>query len=454
MVKSPSGLLPIKAFDSLRLKQFTAATIGLIAKVMPSFANALSLLLALLIALLIFLAVPFYASAAPPTKGSSFAIKNQLSFTAQEIALIGSFGPWPVKNQSDPSNALSGNPLAIALGGKLFVYKRLSKNNDLSCASCHQANKGFSDGLAVSQGRIQLQRNSQSLWNLKGQNWFAWDGSSDSLWLHSLKPMLHPDEMGASLEHIAGALRSDAAIAAAIEKLPLHNIRIGANTPSEQRLALSAAKALAAYVETLQSKQTAFDRFRDALMVSNPNQATTYPLAAQRGLKLFINKGNCISCHAGPNFSNGEFADIGVGHFRKDRSVDSGRHAGASSVLKDPYNLLGQFSDVAPSEQTHTRFIAMNHTLFGQFKVPSLRELVHTAPYMHDGRIATLKEVIKHYSSVGADRLHSDGDKSLKALNLSESESDDLVAFLETLSAAPTKTNNLLKLSKSSKSSK
>ena len=427
----------IRAFGSLRLKQFGGAGVNHITGVAHSIVS--SLVHRFACALLLFLAAPIYVSAAPLAKASSIAIQSKLSFTVQEVALINSLGPWPVKIQSDPSNALSGNPLAIALGAQLLINKRLSINNDLSCASCHQANKGFSDGLTVSQGRIRLQRNSQSLWNLKGQNWFAWDGSSDSLWLHSLKPMLHPDEMGASLEHIAGVLQSNAAIAAAIKKLPPHNNRISSNTPAQQKLALTAAKALAAYVETLQSKKTPFDQFRDALVVPNPSQSNTYPLAAQRGLKLFINNGNCISCHAGPNFSNGEFADIGVGHFRKDRSVDSGRHGGASSVLKDPYNLLGPFSDAAPSEQTHTRFIATNHTLFGQFKVPSLRELIRTAPYMHDGRISTLKEVVKHYSGVSADRLHSDGEKSLRALNLSEGEIDDMVAFLETLSAAQIK---------------
>ena len=363
-------------------------------------------------------------------------------FTAQELTLISSLGPWPVITDSDPSNALSGNPQAIALGAKLFVNKRLSKNNDLSCASCHQANKGFTDGLSLSQGRIQLQRNSQSLWNLRGQRWFAWDGAADSLWLHSLKPLLNPDEMGATFEHIAATLQSDSATMAAVKRLAPHNNKIAGDTPVEQKLALTAAKALAAYVETLQSKRTAFDQFRDALLGSNLTQANAYPLAAQRGLKIFIDKGNCLNCHAGPRFSNGEFADIGVGHFRKDSSVDSGRHAGANSVLKDPFNLLGQFSDAKPSEQTHTRFIAINHTLFGQFKVPSLRELMHTAPYMHDGRIATLREVVKHYSNVSPDRLHSDGEKSLRALNLNEGEIDDLVAFLESLSAAPAKPRN------------
>ena len=392
----------------------------------------------LTILLALVLIVPPAANCAPLTKATPL-IQSPLSFTAQEIALIRSFGPWPVKTEADPSNALSGNPQAIALGAKLFVNKRLSKNNDLSCASCHQASKGFADGLALSKGRIQLQRNSQSLWNLQGQRWFAWDGAADSLWLHSLKPMLHPDEMGASFELIAAALRGDSLIMAAINRLGPHNQRVSTDTPAQQQLALTAAKALAAYVETLQSKRTGFDQFRDALVSSNPTKANAYPLAAQRGLKTFINSGNCMSCHAGPFFSNGEFADIGVGHFRKDRSVDSGRHAGAQSVVKDPFNLLGKFSDTAPSEQTHTRFIAINHALFGQFKVPSLRELIHTGPYMHDGRIATLKEVVKHYSTVSPDRLHSDGEKSLRALNLSDHEIDDLVAFLETLSAAPSK---------------
>lgn len=144
----------------------------------------------------------------------------------------------------------------------------------------------------------------------------------------------------------------------------------------------------------------------------------------------------CIACHSGANFTNGEFADNGVGHFRADKTVDPGRHGGLAKVLKDPMNLLGTMSDVTPNDQTHTRFVAANHNLFGQFKVPSLRELTRSGPYMHDGRIRTLREVIEHYSSVSADRLHSDGEKSLRAAQFTPSESKDVLVFLESLSGA------------------
>ena len=369
-----------------------------------------------------------------PTAPIAKASEPNVSFTAAEVALISSLGPWPKAFQPDPSNALSGNRAAIALGARLFANPQLSQDGTISCLTCHRPPQGFSDGLALSQGKATLTRNSQSLWNLNGQRWFAWDGASDSLWLHSLKPMLHPQEMGASIEHIAKLMQSDAAIEAGLKNLPPHNFRVSSDTPMAERLALTAAKAIASFVETFRSPRTAFDAFRDAITVGDTAKVQVYPQAEQRGLKIFIDKGNCISCHAGPSFTNGEFADNGVGHFRSDRSVDTGRHGGVASVLRDRYNLLGQFSDAAPSDQTHTRYVAASHALFGQFKVPGLRELNRSAPYMHDGRITTLRDVVKHYSTVSPDRLHSDGEKSMKALNLNDGEIDDLVAFLRSLS--------------------
>jgi cytochrome c peroxidase len=361
----------------------------------------------------------------------------QTRLQAEEIALLASLGPWPAPIEHDPSNALSGTKAGIALGRALFRDKRLSGQGDMSCASCHTPRQGFAEARALSQGRQLLTRNSPSLWNQAGQRWFAWDGASDSLWMHSIKPLLNPLEMGASHDHIAQLLQSDPKLAALRRRLPAHNLRADAGVTEPESLTVTAAKALAAFTETLRSPRTPFDRYRDAVLNQDWAQAKRYPENAERGFKLFVGKANCISCHAGPNFTNGEFADTGLGHFirvpGRESEVDSGRHGGVSKVIADRYNLLGGFSDTPPSAATHTRYVKNHHALFGQFKVPSLRELKKTGPYMHDGRLASLQEVVRHYSTVSPDRLHSDGEKSLKALGLSQAEAGDLLGFLESL---------------------
>jgi len=114
--------------------------------------------------------------------------------------------------------------------------------------------------------------------------------------------------------------------------------------------------------------------------------------------------------------------------------VDPGRHEGIKKVLSSPYNLLGKYSDdMARSSATGTRHVVLEHRNFGEFKTPSLRNLALTAPYMHNGRLATLRDVVDHYSNISPDRLHSDGEAILKPLKLSDRETRDLVAFLESL---------------------
>ncbi len=365
--------------------------------------------------------------------------KAEARLKVEEITLLASLGPWPVPLVKDPSNALSGSKAAIALGRALFRDKRLSNTADLSCLSCHQAQHGFAEPRALSKGRQLLIRNSPSIWNQAGQRWFAWDGASDSLWMHAIKPLLNPAEMASNQESIAQLLRGDPKLAMLYARLPAHNQRIDATAASQEVLTVTVAKALAAFTETLRSPRTPFDRYRDAVLKQDWAAADRYPAAAERGFKLFVGKANCIACHAGPNFSNGEFADTGVGHFirvpGRNSEVDTGRHGGVSKVMHDRYNLLGMFSDTAPSTTTHTRYVKHHHALFGQFKVPSLRELTKTGPYMHDGRLNTLRDIVLHYSTIPADRLHADGEKSLRALELTDTQIDELVSFLESLSS-------------------
>ena len=358
-------------------------------------------------------------------------------YSPEETRAIQSHGPWPQPVLRDPSNRVSGNADAIALGRELFFDPRLGPRSDMSCASCHQPERAFADGRERAQGggaaRPRLDRNTPGLWNAALGHWFGWDGGSDSLWSFALRPILHPDELGASPLHVARLLRHDAALACRYANA--FGRAVPADAAAETAL-VDAAKALAAYLETLVSGKSAFDELRDALARGDAAAAARYPASARRGLALFAGKGQCGVCHFGPNFSNGEFHNIGMPHLVAPGRVDPGRYGGIRRVREDKYNLLGGFSDdPARASGSRTLHLAENHSTYGQFKVPSLRNVELTAPYMHDGRLATLRDVVRHYSELDEDRLHQDGEALLKPLRLTDAESEDLVAFLRTLSS-------------------
>ena len=156
--------------------------------------------------------------------------------------------------------------------------------------------------------------------------------------------------------------------------------------------------------------------------------------SAQRGLAIFVGSGNCTACHGGPLFTNGEFHDVGIPFFAEPGRVDPGRHGGIARLKTSPYNLLGTYNDdTLRGTATSTRYVALDHRNYGEFKVPSLRGVARTAPYMHDGSLATLREVVRHYSNIDLDRLHADGEQILKPLGLDKYDVDALVAFLETI---------------------
>ena len=350
-----------------------------------------------------------------------------------DIPRILSFGPWPPPPMRDPSNRVSGQPAAIAFGATLFHDARLSRDGTLSCASCHQPGRGFSDGLPRAQGLQPGTRNTLGLANVGQQRWFGWDGANDNLWAQSLRPLLDAREMGGSLPQLAQTLRSQPELREAYRKA------FGQPPGDDDELvAVNAAKALAAYQETLVTPRTAFDDFRDAVARGDRVGAATYPAAAQRGLALFLGRGRCYVCHGGPAFSNGEFSDIGRPFFIAKGQVDPGRHGGIQALQRSRYNLLGPFNDdAARSSATSTRHVLLEHRHFGEFKVPGLRNLARTAPYMHDGSLKTLREVLRHYSELDENRLHADGEAILVPLRLSEQETEDLLAFLDSLNDAP-----------------
>jgi cytochrome c peroxidase len=354
---------------------------------------------------------------------SPFSLSH-VQFNEQERAAILQHGPWPPPFRPDPSNRVSGRREAVALGEKLFFEPRLSGPGSVLCATCHAPGRAFQDGKPRAFGLAQVDRNTPSLLNVRYARWFGWDGAHDSLWAQSVRPFLDPKEMDASAKHVADAVR----------RLFLGQYKdVFKEEPADDETVLiNVGKALAAYQETLVTGRTPFDDFRDAL---EKNEPSDYPLAAQRGLKIFVGKGNCATCHFGPAFTNGEFADTGIRFFIEPGRVDSGRVDGIKKLKNNGFNLLGKYNDDPKrGTATGTRHVEAQHKNFGEFRVPSLRNVANTAPYMHNGSLETLRDVVKHYSDLNEERLHQDGERILKPLKLSDDEIADLVAFLETLS--------------------
>jgi len=381
-------------------------------------------------------------AAAPAPSGA----QSPLALSEAERALVLAQGPWPPAPTNDPSNRFSGSAEAVALGRALFFDPRLSRNERISCASCHDPARGFADGRARAIGLAEHDRNSQGLLNVGLQRWFGWDGGADSLWAASLRPLLAAHEMGSDAARVAGVIRRDPNLSAPFARMrrdrpgPGSAPAAGTGASADEAVMVDAAKAIAAFLQTLVSPRTAFDEFRDALARSDEAAAARYPTSARRGLTLFVGRGNCVVCHFGPGFSNGEFHDVGMPFLVAPGRVDPGRHTGIQRVLADRYNLLGPFNDQtgrqapgADAVALKTRTVTPAHRNFGEWRTPSLRGLSATAPYMHDGRLKTLEDVVGHYDRLDVDRLHADGEALLKPLRLTEGQRSDLLNFLRSL---------------------
>jgi cytochrome c peroxidase len=284
----------------------------------------------------------------------------------------------------------------VALGQRLFHETRLSRNNQISCASCHQRENAFSDPARFSlgvDGRLG-KRHAMPLFNLAWQKDFFWDGRVTGLRHQVLHPIQDTNEMAASLERVVSGLqRHD-------EYPKLFQKAFGDRTVTSERIGL----ALEQFLLTLVSQDSRFDRAARGEMELTD--------AERRGLALFITENDparglrgadCFHCHGGNLFTSGAFANNGL-----------------DSTFADP----GRYA------------VTKNEADRGKFRVPSLRNVALTAPYMHDGRFATLEDVVEHYNS--GVRPSSTLDPNLAkhpnlGLSLSESDKKDLVAFLRTL---------------------
>jgi cytochrome c peroxidase len=276
-------------------------------------------------------------------------------------------------------------PARIALGRRLFEDKRLSADGTVACASCHDPRLSFTDGEPRGKGITgrRLKRHTPSLWNVAFSPLLFWDGRAPSLEAQVRFPVEHPDEMASTLDAAALRLAADAGYRRAFAEA----------FPSEPKLsARSIARALAAFERTLVSPPTRFD----AWAAGKPDALTE---AEIDGFKLFTGRGRCVACHSGFAFTDYNFYDIGL------PGADRGR---------------GKETGLAAAEHA--------------FKTPSLRELAWTAPYMHDGSLATLHDVVRHYERGGVARPTRSKDLPVN-LRLTDAERAELVAFLETLSS-------------------
>ena len=378
------------------------------------------------------------ACAAAPGKGV-------LPFSPQEIEDILRHGPWPPPLARDASNRVSGKREAVEFGARLFFDSRLSIQGNIACSSCHIPEFGWSDRRALAVGLEETDRNTKSILNARFNRWFGWSGASDSLWAASIRPLFDPREMGNAERHVAALVRAAPDLACGYRSAFGH-----APPADDETLIVDIGKALAAFQETLVTGRTPFDDFRDALARGDSRTAARYPLAAQRGLQLFIGSARCGICHVGPHFTNGEFDKTGIAVRDTRGRFDWGRYDGIKTLQAGRFNLLSRYNDErSRASAISTRHVVLDPETYGAFKVPGLRNVALTAPYMHNGTLASLRDVVRHYSEIDEAKLaiaasspHAEPNdlftrpprgSVLQTLNLTEAQVSDLVAFLETL---------------------
>ena len=285
--------------------------------------------------------------------------------------------PWPVDNPYSPAR--------VELGKILFFDGRLSANGMVSCAFCHEPSHAFAAGTALvrgANGHLGTRHPPTLINRAWGKSEF-WDGRAPTLEAQIASPVTNPDEMGMTVDGVVQKLRAIKGYG------PLFAAAFGDNTIDFDRI----AKAIATFERTIVSGNSAYDRY-----LAGDKSALTKE--QKDGLDFFNKKGECAECHNGPDFSDEKYANIGVGTDRA--NPDAGR-----------FEVTQKRSDI------------------GKFKVPTLRDLAVRAPYMHDGSVKTLDDVLAIYAKGGEPNPHLD--TRLTPFYLDEETKRDLLAFLDSL---------------------
>jgi len=336
--------------------------------------------------------------------------------------------PIPADNPQTPEK--------VALGDKLFDDKRFSATGQVACATCHDAKKAFTDSpLRTSEGikkggkTLTGTRNAPTVVNAAYFDVQFWDGRSPSLEDQSQHPFVNPVEMGLK-DHgpILKIVRSDPAYVKAFEQA------FGKKGP--QVTMKEVMQAIAAFERTKVSGNSPFDRYFYA------GESGALTDAQKRGFDIYVNKGRCVSCHRIEQtqalFTDNRFHNVGVGinAIQKEVPKLAGEYLHAKATASEvDVKVLG---DKRTSELG--RFaITRGFNQLGSFKTPTLRNVAVTAPYMHDGSLATLRDVVVHYKNGGVtkegDPVNDFLSGGIRPLILSEQDIDDLVAFMAALTS-------------------
>lgn len=377
---------------------------------------------------------------------------NPNAFSEEEKAVIASLSlaalaPLP----ADPTNRVADDRRAAAFGATLFFDTDFSANGKVSCGTCHVIDQQFQDGLALARGIGRTNRRTMPLAGVAYSPWQFWDGRKDSLWSQALGPLEDAREHGGnrtSYAHLVARKYRDRyeGVFGPLPDLASLPADAGPNGDAAQQAAWTAmdeeerigidrvfsnlGKAIAAFERSILHEETRFDRFAAALAAGRqPQGDAVFSDLETEGLKLFIGKAQCVNCHNGPRFTDDHFHNTGV-PAAAGLPEDRGRAQAVAQVLADPFNCQGPYSD-APGECDELRFMVREgHELERAFKTPSLRGAASRPPYMHSGQIATLEEVVDHYSRAPqAPAGHSE----IRPMVFTDRGRAALIAFLKTL---------------------
>ena len=362
---------------------------------------------------------------------------------------LSALAPMP----EDPTNRFADDAGAAALGATLFFDTGMSRDGNVACGTCHRIDRQFQDDLPRGKGVGETNRRTMPLAGVARDPFFFWDGRRDSLWSQALTPLENPLEHAGTRTAYAHYIkrRFGERYERIFRPLPdLSSLPASAGpfgTPTEQaawagmadaqrdgvnRLYSDLGKAIAAFERSLVHGKTRFDRFADALAQERqPSAGDDLTSEERQGLRLFIGKANCSTCHTGPRFTDNHFHNTGVPPV-KGLPVDRGRVAVLAEVLADPFNCLGKFRDGGEEACGELRFMQKSSPeLVRAYKTPSLRGVAERPPYMHSGQFATLEQVVDHYATAPK---AVEGETEIHAVALSDRERAALVAFLKTLS--------------------
>jgi len=333
----------------------------------------------------------------------------------------------------DRSNAVADNPEAAEFGRQLFFDPRLSANGGISCATCHQVERRFTDGLQKAQAIGTTARHTPSIVGAAYSPWQFWDGRRDSQWAQALAPLEDPNEHATDRATVVGLISDDVGYRRTYESL------FGALSDASNRDSVflntafaNVGKSIAAFERTLMPTSSRFDDYVEAVVDADADRQTELLSDDEiRGLRLFIGEANCTQCHNGPLFTNHEFHNTGVISFPGD-VPDKARIAGVSEVMMNEFNCQGPYSDDPDRRCDELVFARSGIELIGAFKTPSLRNLENTAPFMHKGQLATIADVLDHYNEAPDAMI---GHNEAKPLGLAVRELNQIEAFLLTLAA-------------------